>query len=808
VPLGFLYRRALRSPRPVLAAALLATALLGAGISRLEVRTDAHTLVPSSHPVVLRDAEIRRRFDVEDLLLVLVHREAADGVFHGPTLRRVQDLTAELAELDTLRPRDLLSLATERTDRERQGHYRFATLLDPFPDTAETIAALRRDLEEIELYTGNLVSADGRTAAILVGVPPGADREGIYRQVRALVDRRRPAGDATELHVAGAPAAEVLLAAEILQELGAPDALVGLPESPLVGDPGLLDRLRWQIGHRVGLAPLAVLGLGLVFLLAFRSLAATLLPLGEALAVLVAVFGLMGWTGFPVVITTSVLPVILVAIGVTDEVHLFSHYRRLLRERPGAPAAELVEETFAELTSPVVQTSLTSAVGFLSFLLSPIPAVRTFGAFAAAGIVFCLLWSLTAVPALLVLLPPERLLPRAFRHLPQRPFFAGLGRWIVRRPRRILAAGAALLAVAGAAAWRLDVQDSWVDGFSPYSELRAATGLANRQLHGTHQLLVAVEAATPGLSKPFLEPAVLREICALEALARAQQRLAVGGVLGPCAHLETLHFLAQGRRPGTRIVPDDRRRLAWLWDYFARVRGEYRRQEVVDPSFESALVTVLLEEANYRDTARLLEILESFAVERLEPLGLELRVAGDVAVSQALIESIVTTEVRSLALALLAVLAVTALLTGSLGRAALCLVPCASAVLADFGLMGGTGLHLGVATSLFPAMILGLGIDYAIHFTARYRRSLEAADGDRQRAVRSALETTGPGIVVDAAAICCGFGLLCLSLVPANARLGGLFVASVATCLVATLVWLPALLVATGRVAGRRHGDC
>jgi uncharacterized protein len=102
--------------------------------------------------------------------------------------------------------------------------------------------------------------------------------------------------------------------------------------------------------------------------------------------------------------------------------------------------------------------------------------------------------------------------------------------------------------------------------------------------------------------------------------------------------------------------------------------------------------------------------------------------------------------------------------------------------------MGWAGVPLGVATSMFCAIALGIGIDYAIHFLDRL--------GDRRgpAAVEEAAAEVGPAIVTDAAAIAFGFGLLTLSQVPANARLGGLVAFALLASCVLTLAGLGALL--------------
>src|SRR5438477_6485112 len=104
-----------------------------------------------------------------------------------------------------------------------------------------------------------------------------------------------------------------------------------------------------------------------VFLLCFRSVTAALLPLAEAGACLLVVFGAMGWTGVPVYLTMAVLPVILVSMGLADEIHVFSCYRQQRAARPQEPVADSVRAAMDEMSLPVVATALTTAIGFLSF---------------------------------------------------------------------------------------------------------------------------------------------------------------------------------------------------------------------------------------------------------------------------------------------------------------------------------------------------------------------------------------------------------------------------------------------------------
>ena len=354
-------------------------------------------------------------------------------------------------------------------------------------------------------------------------------------------------------------------------------------------------------------------------------------------------------------------------------------------------------------------------------------------------------------------------------------------------------------AALGLGARRLYVQDSWEDGFAAGSPFRLATAEVNRELLGTHVLLARLEfdpppAAIPEVGSrrgPLLDPAAIRAIGAFEEFARARPE--VGGVLGPYGQLSATYFLWMARREGTRAIPDEPRRIGKLLDVFELARGRQQRREIVDDDLRQGLVSIFLKQANYRDTARLMRALRGYERRELVPHGTALDFAGDVAVSQAMIPAIVYTQVASTSLALLGSCVLLCLLFRSVRLGLLALLPSSLAVLWVLGAMGWWGIPLGVATSMFCAITLGVGEDYAIHFLYRVQRGREEGRPD---AVAHAFELAGPGIVSDTLTIALGFSVLVASRVPANARLGMVMAVALLGCCTLTLVGLGAVLSA------------
>src|ERR1017187_2958745 len=490
---------AIRQPRLVLVLVALVTLAAAPAMLRLKLRTDGRPLVSPPAPEVLTDQAVRDHFGIHDQLVVLVRPHHADGIFNPATLQLGRDLTAAFKQITGVTPADVMSLATEPSFRMRPGTLIQQRVLEPALQTKTELDQLRDDLRRIELYNGTLVAGDGHSTVILVGVPTGADRTQFYGKILQIIHAKKTAAD--EIAVTGAPVAESLFGVQILEDLGVPASVLGAGARADADwkMPASLHELRVFVARHIGLVPLAALVMMLVLLFSFRNALAALLPLPGVAATMLLVFGLMGWLGVPIYLTTAVMPVLLTVISVTNDIYLFSHYFNLLREKPDVNHVTLVEETFDKLARPVVCTSLAAVAGFLSFGFSPLMPVRMFGLFTGIGALLGLFLSLTAVPALLVLMNPAWLRPR--NRSGEKTMvawlavkFAGAGQAVVRRRWWVVGGAVLLLTLTPLGLRRLVVQDSWTTGFDPASEFRRVTEEVNDNFFGMHLLFVSADA--------------------------------------------------------------------------------------------------------------------------------------------------------------------------------------------------------------------------------------------------------------------------------------------------------------------------
>jgi len=160
------------------------------------------------------------------------------------------------------------------------------------------------------------------------------------------------------------------------------------------------------ISHMMGadmkrMLPLAVGVIFLILIISFRNFAGLFIPLITVIFSVIWTLGLMAFTGTPLSISTTMLPIVLLAVGTAYGIHLLNRYFSDIRSSEERPA--VITSTFKHVGTAVIMAALTTMAGFGSMLLSSLPNLRHFGIFAASGVGIALILSFTLTPAILML---------------------------------------------------------------------------------------------------------------------------------------------------------------------------------------------------------------------------------------------------------------------------------------------------------------------------------------------------------------------------------------------------------------------
>jgi hypothetical protein len=761
---------ALRRPLPVLAALALVSAAAAAGLLRLRLRTDGAAIYPAKNPVVEQTRHDRETFGETEQAILLVTSRAGGPRVASPAgfrfLRETQDALDNLAGVEHSGVRSLVTLLEPPEDLSE---LRIETFFDRWSGGEAGFAGLLARIRRFPVASGLFLSADGTAAAFYVPLARGAARGELLAGLRCLVARRAAA--AFVLRPTGPLVAEAELGQEVLDDL-------------------------------FRLVPLMVAAIALLLALTLRTVGGVLVPLAQVLATLVWTLGLMGWFGVPVTLLTTVLPVLLMAMAMTDEIYLLAR----LQDHLGGGAAcgagfgrprDAAAAAFADLARPLVLISLTTAAGFFSFLGASLAPLRHLGLFTGLGLLFGMLSTFSLVPALLAVLPPHWLVRRAHagggedesgRRGPgnERSRQGALGWKLLpaRHPCAAALAIAALLALALPGLWRLRVQDSWVDNFDPRSPLVTAERRFNAEFWGSYRFDLVL-ADGPGA---FWTP---KGVSLLEELHRwAATAPHVGGALSALVPFEAAARARDQPLPVSALPPIEIRRIGATVEV---LRLRLFLQELLTSGQDQARVRLFVRDADYARARELEAAVEAELPHLLAGRPIQAHVSGDLPLALAVVGSIVGDQLHSIAWTAALIAALLLLALRSLRLMLVVMAPVVAATLLLFGGMGYAGVPLGIATSMFAALNLGAGVDFAVQYVFAYRRERRPGTSHAE-AVAATLSTTGRGLRWNALVLSLGIAVLSVSAIKPNRSLGLLLAAAMLVSYAATLALLPQLL--------------
>lgn len=763
---AYLLRFSVRRPRAVVALAGAVTLCALAFVPRIQLRLDGRSLIPADLPEFAEGDRAAARFGLRDLVVVGVGNEES-GVYTAETLARVARLSEGLGGVRGVVAGSVKSVTT--LPRATLG---IEDTLDTRPLLApgevpgpEEVALLRRGVARSGHDAGTLVSADGKAAAVIAGVEPGADRYRLLADARALVAGETGGGD--EVYLGGSALAQAVLGEATARDLAR-------------------------------LIPAVILVLGVMLFASFRHPAPALLSLTEIGVSLVWTAGLVGATGQPVFVTTLVLPVILIAVGVSDDVYALGNYLdEAARAGEGEGAEAVVVRAFGAASRPVAVTSVSTVVGLISMAATSLNPLRVFGVFGSAAILFSTLFTFTLLPALLVLVRP-RVRRRDESAAPGgRAARAAVDLLTTASPRRTAAGALVVAACAALAATQLRVDDSWIRNLPAESDIARGDRFFNRKLAGTTAVELMVDAKRAGW---FGSVEGLHALGLLErTLTREAHVGTVESLFGDVLRVNTAFGRPDDEGPGRSAYrealsagrPALREQEAERALMLLSLSRRTPARERVDEEYRRARVTVFVKDADYARIAAVLRAAEREVA--AQGRGHEVVPFGDGWISYLTVRLLVEGQVRSIVLALVTDLLLVALVLGSFRTGLVAVLPVAFSLLLVFAALAVGNTPLGIANSMFAGIALGIGLDFSIHLTTAYRQKVLGGTPARV-ALRRTLAATGPAICVSAASITAGFSVLTLSAIAPNRQLGVMICLCLLTCAATTLLLVPSLL--------------
>ena len=730
--------------------AFFAGALLNWGLT---FETDFKKFLPEDEPAVQRLNQAEATFGSQDLFLIALVAPEGQTIFTPETLSKFKELEEKLEKIVGVD--EVQGPATAYVIYGTKDSVVVERAMKRVPRTPEEVEEYKRRVMGDRNIRGWLISEDGRAGAISVKIETWADTPTVVDEIQKLV--RKYEGP-EKIYLVGEPVLRSTTAESMVRDL------------------------------RV-LVPFVILVMVVVLLASFRSVRGVALPMLVVLVSTLWTVGSMALAGVPMTPFGVVMPVMLIAIGAADGIHILNKYYEEVAERAqrGENSRQarkaIVLATMEEMAIPVILTSLTTAAGFLALMSSFLWPQRQFGAFTALGILYAMVLSLTLIPALLARLP----LPKSKQY--ERSRLAQLlglwGRMISRKPALTLGISGAILILFALGIPRLEVETRADEFLGREHPVVRAMYAIERHFGGAYHLAIEIDT---GRRDGLKDPQVLKKIAVLEDFL--ESRPEIGRVASIADVVRQLNETLHASDPQYYKIPDDPRLAAQLFILYGGKPGQFFLGD-----FSKGEVIARRKNIGSTRMAQLVRDVQKYLDEHFNGPGEpKARLVGPTQAYVALLARIIRSQITSLSASFVTAGVIVALLMGSWVAGLFCLLPLILTILIEFGVMAYAGLPLDMATIMLGSIAIGVGIDYSIHFLHRFR--LEVQQGaDAPEAFQGTIRTAGRGIAYNAIALMLGFAVLLASSFHGLVTFGLLLVLTMLVSSLSSFTVIPAILL-------------
>jgi hypothetical protein len=745
---------AIRRPWLVIIITVLITVFFAVQFPKIKIDTDPENMLSADEPARILNHETKIDFNLYDFITVGIVDEK--GVFTTETLNRIYKITAEIEQIDGVIADDILAPSTVDDIKQGEGG---SLVIEPLmgseiDDPAEA-ALIRSRIQDNPVLRGKLASADGQAIAIFIPIESKNLSRRIAGEVESIIEKY---GGDEQYYIAGLPMAEDSFGAEMFSQM-------------------------------IYAAPAAMLVIFLLLLMFFRNIKIILAPMIVAMMSVIWTMGLLIMTGQTVHIMSSMIPIFLMPIAVLDSVHIISEFHDLYKESRQKESS--IKRTIKTLFAPMLFTSLTTAVGFSSLALAPIPPVRVFGLFVAFGVGVAWLLSIILNPAIVVLTSEKSL--RKFGQVDKKngvlaTLMHSFRSFSYKRNKGILVTTLIIVLIAGYGLTLIEVNDNPVKWFKKSHPIRRADIALNQHLAGTYMNYLVLEGKNPDDLK---NPDVLAYFEALQK--ELEQDETVGATTALPDIVKKVRYELFGADSSKAVLPDNQDEIAQLLFLFEMSGGDPNDlYKFVTPDYVKADMWVQLKNGDNQQVQAVVRRAERFIEKNPLPEGFQARWAGMPYLNVIWQQKMVTGMRNALMGSYIVVFFMMLLLFRSVRWSFISMIPLTITIMVIYAFIGYVGKPYDMPIAVLSSLALGLSIDFAIHFIQRLR-TIHKETGDFDASFREIFENTGRAISRNVLVIAIGFvPMLTSSLIP-YITVGSFFLAIMIISGAVTLLLLPAI---------------
>ncbi len=616
------------------------------------------------------------------------------------------------------------------------------------------------------VIVNSLVSKDGTTTAILIELNPLKDNEKKREILQNIMDFSHTiAGDQVRLHFAGVPYVEVEL--------------------------NVLSRRDFLV-----FTPLTFFLIFIVVAFMLKKISLSLLCQMNLLLTLVWGIGFFSMMGESFNMVTVIMGAILLAIAVADSIHILAHYREATALHDNHD--DVISHTLKTIWLPCLFTSLTTAVGFFSFITSTIRPVKVLGIYAGIGVMFAYLLTMTFIPVMLILLKGNSLKSAAGENpeaeiLTVREssrflkFLNILSEFNIKRYRAVIAALILVLIITIIGAFQINFETNTMNYLPEENRIKSDIDFIEDNFGGTIPFVMLLQAKDS--DHDFTHPESLRLLDRIQSdLMKSIKHYSTSFSLAD--YFKEIHQAVNEGRDEFRVIPDKQTEII---DYFEAFGDREVLERIVSFNRKEARLSFQSRWGSNETAKEYHNYITDYMTKNLSK-GFDYKITGLSSMYLNMEFNLKESQIKSFLSAFVIIFFMMYFVCRSFWLTVISMIPNLFPIAVTLGIMGWFGIPLDVSTIMIASVTIGIAVDDTIHIIVWLKRHIAAGES-MEDAIRKTFRDTGKPVIITSVVLFFGFLILILGSIKPTQAFGMLTAFSMFFALIGDLFVLPALLL-------------
>jgi predicted RND superfamily exporter protein len=522
----------------------------------------------------------------------------------------------------------------------------------------------------------------------------------------------------------------------------------------------------------------------LIMVLLLRSFSGTFATLVVIIFSIAGTMGAVGWFGFYLTGPSVSAPTMIMTLAVADCIHILTSYYYEMRQ--GTAKKEALQESLRVNFKPILLTSITTAIGFMSMNFSDSPPFRDLGNMVAIGVMLAFVFSITVFPALLMLLPVK-----TSKISPERNYgiMEKFAEFVVEKRKVLLPTTAVIIVALASFLPQNKLDDNFVEYFDTTVPFRIATDFMEENLSGFSSIEISIDSRVSG---GINDPKFLNTVSDFSEWLRAKEVTDHVNTLSDV--LKRLNKNMHADDQAFYKLPEDRELSAQyllLYEMSLPYGLDLNNQLNVDKSSTRVIGTfknltsveqIDLEENMYQWFAK-------------NAPDYQVSISSPTLMFAHIGQRNITSMLFGTTVALILISLLLGLALGSVRYGVISLLPNLIPASVGFGLWYFMDGQIGLALSVVAGMTLGIVVDDTVHFLTKYKHARDKYSKSSEEAVKYAFSSVGRALWITTLVLVAGFMVLAQSTFSLNADMGLLTAVTIAVALIVDFLFLPPLLM-------------